>query len=126
MLVQAISSIDDWNIDVLRHHERSAGVRMADDDDICTDGAQRVPSIEQGFAFLDAGTARLNQDRVRTHCFGGDLEAAAGAGGGLVEKQDDTLALEQRPRLVRIHPPGKLQDLQHFTRIEMFYPEQRT
>ena len=58
MLVHAVAGIDDGNVEVLRHQVRRARTGMANDDGVRAHRAQRVAGIEQGFAFLDARSAK--------------------------------------------------------------------
>ena len=103
---------------------RRAGVGMADDDDVGAHRAHRVSGIEQRFAFLNARTDRLNQDGMRAHRLGRDFKRTACAGGRFVKKKKHPLALEQGPRLVRIHAPGKLQESQDLGCFQVFDAEQ--
>src|SRR5262249_60921548 len=48
------------------------------------------------------------------------------AGGRFVEQQHDAFAAQQWARLLRIHPPCQLQNLQDFPGIERLDPEQGT
>ena len=56
-------------------------------------GRGRVSKVR--FAFLNAGTDRLNQDGVSFHRFGRDFKRAPGAGGSFVEKQTTRLPLSR-------------------------------
>ena len=111
---------------MLRHDVGRAGVWVSDDDDVGANGAHRVSRVQQRFAFLNAGTDRLDKDGVRAHRLGRNFKRASGASGSLVEKQKHALALEQGPRPVRIHPPGKLQDPKDLGRFQVLDTEQGT
>src|ERR1035437_591872 len=126
MLVQAIAGVNDRHVEVLRHHVGRAGVGMADNDDVGADGAHRVPGIEQRLALLNTRTKRLDEDRVSAQGFGRDFKRTPRPGGRLVEKQKDALALEQGPRLVRIHTPGKFQKSQDLGCFQVLNTEQGT
>src|SRR5208282_5086382 len=107
MLVQSVSGIDHRYVEVLRHQVGSAGVGMANDNDVGAHGAHRVSRVEQRFAFFNTRTDGLDKDGVGAHYLGCGFKRAPGAGGGFVEKKKHALALEQGTRLVRIHAPGK-------------------
>src|ERR1019366_9495531 len=87
VLVQSIAGVNDWHVEVLRHDVGRAGVGMADDDDVGTDGAHRVTGIEQRLALLNTRTNRLDEDRVSAQRLGRDFKRTPRPGGGLVEKQ---------------------------------------
>jgi hypothetical protein len=76
--------------------------------------------------FLNTGTDGLNQNGVSAQRFGRDFKGTARARGSLVEEQQHPLALEQGPRLVRIHAPGKLQQSQDLGRFQVLDTEQGT
>jgi hypothetical protein len=126
MFVQSISGVDHGHVDMLRHHERRAGVGVADDDDVGAYRAHRVSGVEQRFAFLNTRTGGLDEDGVSAQCLGRDFKRASGAGGGLVKNEKHPLALEQGPRLVRIHAPGKLQQFQDLGCFQVLDTEQGT
>ena len=52
MFVHAIPGIEDWDIEMGCHQQRSTGVRMPDDDEISTNGAEGVGSVEQRLALF--------------------------------------------------------------------------
>src|SRR6266851_7067883 len=118
--------LNRWHVDVLRHQIRRPGVGMADDDNVGANGAHRVSRIQQRFALLDTRTGGLDEDGVSAQRFGGDFKRTPGAGGSLVEKKEHPLALEQGPRLVRIHAPGKLQKPQDLGCFQVLDTEQGT
>ncbi len=95
MLVQSVSGVDDGHVEVLRHQVGSAGVGMANDDDVGAHRAHGVSRIEERFALFNTRTDGLDEDGVSAHHLGRDFKRAAGAGGGLVEKKKHALALEQ-------------------------------
>src|SRR5580704_663870 len=126
MLMHAIAGIYHRNIQMLGHEQGSAGQRMAHHDDIRTHGPQRVGRIKQRLALLDAGSTGELQRGHRNHGFRRDFERAAGARGGFVKQKQHALSAQQGTRLERIHPPGKLEYSQDFSRIEMFDTQQRS
>ena len=124
MFVHPVSGVDDGYIEMARHQVRGPGGRMTDDDGIGTDGAKRVGGIEQRLALLNAGSRRLNQRGDRAQRLGGNFERSAGAGGRLVEKQDDALAAKQGPRFGGIHAAGKLEKRENLARVKMLDAKQ--
>src|ERR1019366_444662 len=86
----------------------------------------RVSRVEQRFAFLNTRTEGLDEDGVSAHGFGRDFKRASRAGRSLVEKKQHPLALEQGPRPVRIHAPGKLQKSQDLGCIQVLDTEEGT
>ena len=89
---------------------------MADDDHVRAHRAQGVAGVEQRLAFFDARSAGEHQGGHGAQRLGSNFEGTAGAGGGLVKKQQDALAAQQGARLERIHPPGQLQQAQNVLR----------
>ena len=87
MLVQSISGIDNGHVDMLRHHMRRARVRMANDDDIGADSANRISGIEQRFPFLNTRTHRLNEHGMRAQRLGCDFKGTPSTGRRLVKQK---------------------------------------
>ena len=62
---------------------------MAQDDGFGAEGAQGEAGVFERLAFFDARGEARNQRGVGAEALGGELEAGAGARGGLVEEQRD-------------------------------------
>src|SRR4029077_10723022 len=125
-LVHPIPGIHHRYIEVLRHQVWRARQRMTNHNDVRPNRPQRVARIEQRLALLNARPARLHQRGHRPHRLRRNFEGRARPRGRLVEQQHNTLAFEQCPRPLRIHPPRQLQQLQNFGRLEMFDAEERS
>ena len=126
MFVHAVPGVNDGDVEMPRHQVRSARRRMPHDNAVRADRPQRVSGIEHRLAFFDARSGGLHERGHRAQRFCGELKRRAGPGRRFVKQQHDALAAQQRPRLLRIHAAGQLQQAQDVLRLEMFDPEQRT
>ena len=110
----------------VRHQLWRSGIGVADHDRVRAHRAHGVSGIEQRLAFLNAGTGGLNQNGVRSHCLGRDLERTARARRSFIEKKQNPLAFKQGTRPVRVHAPREFQNFQDFRCFKMLDPEQGT
>src|ERR1700722_16352187 len=126
VLMHAVPSVDDGDIEMAGHQVRGTRRGMAYDDAVRPDGAQRVSGIEHGFAFFYAGSGGLNECGHGPQRLSRKLEGRAGTSGGLVKQKYNPLPAQQRSRFLRIHAAGQVEQALDVFRIEVLNPEQRT
>ena len=103
VLVLAVPGVDHRGARPARDQRGGAGVRRADHDRGRVVGGQRLHRVLERLALVDARAGRLDADEVGAEALGGQLEARAGAGRGLVEEVDDR-APAQRGDLLDLAP----------------------
>ena len=89
MLVHPVAGVDDVRVDVLGQQFMSAAVWMAHDDDVWIIGVDRLGSVDEPFALLDARRRGRNVEDVGALIFCSQLKRRARARAVFVEKIDD-------------------------------------
>ena len=108
VLVLAVAGVDDARRGPSGHEPGRAGVRAADHDRRRVVGREGLDRVLQRLALVDARAGRADADHVGAEPLGGELEARARAGRGLVEQVDNGPAAERRDLLDL--PPGDLDE----------------
>ena len=103
MLVHAVAGVEHGQAGELLENPGCAGGFMAKDDGLGAKGVQGEAGILEGLAFLDAGGEAGDEGGIRTERLGGQLEAGAGARGGLVEEQGHAALGEDARTLDGVH-----------------------
>jgi len=89
MLVHSVAAVEDGQAGLGFELPGRAGAGVADDDRLGSEGAQGQAGVFERLALFNAGRLVRDQRGVRAESLGGQLEAGAGAGGGLVKEQCD-------------------------------------
>ncbi len=95
VLVLAVAGVDHAGGGPAGDELRRAGVRRADHDRRRVVGRQRLHRVLERLALVDARADRADADDVGAQPLGGELEARAGPGPGLVEEVDDGPAAQR-------------------------------
>ena len=96
MLMRAIASIDDRDVEHATEIERRTAGPVAEHDHVGIERLNVLRRIAQGLALGGAGAGGVEGYDVGAEALGGHLEGDARAGAGLEEKIDDGLAAEGR------------------------------
>src|SRR5579884_1817400 len=94
MLMRSVAGVHDGNGQVTREEMRGSRGGVAHHDCVRAHGAEGVQSIDEGFAFRNAGTGGSDGENIGSEAPGSDLKAGAGAGGGFKEEIDDGAAAQ--------------------------------
>ena len=95
VLVLAVAGVDDARRGPARDQLGGADVRGADHDQVRLVGGERLHRVLERLALLDGRAAGGEVDDVGGERLGGQLEARAGARGGLVEEVQDAPAAQR-------------------------------
>ena len=94
MLVHTIPGIDNWDVEMRCQQLRSTRQRVSDHDRVRSDGAQRVASVQQRFAFFNTGATGLHKRGDCAQGLGRYFERSPGAGRGFVEEEHHAFAAQ--------------------------------
>ena len=94
MLVGAVAGVDHAGVENAGQKMRRAGGAVADDDDVHVQRLEVARGVLERLALLERGGLGGEIDDVGREPLRGQLEAGAGAGGGLDEEVDDGLAAQ--------------------------------
>src|ERR1051325_8875474 len=114
MLMHTIAGIDDGNAQIAGKHVRSSGRWMPDNNTVSAKRLERLASVYQRLAFLNARGGCADYRGMRAQQLGGKFKGHAGTSGGFIEEKRNALASQERLRRAGLHSPRQFKKRSNF------------